>query len=251
MGRGSPVTATPRAPWQLRPWRLPVVGAFALVWLTHVTLTALGDPLGREVDFLLWIAAVALKLATGFALFSLLVETHRRISGSARAAKVAFGVWGGAAMATVGLLALTRARWAPEVSTDAVIYFHTDGARALDEEVLEAFRSAWSSGAVFASEVILFLVLAAVQVLVAHRFGARPNRSAIAACFLCNALLAAYLLWCPWTVSTHDFFHGDIVAGALLADQLVIIANDPYTTVALPMYVAFAFGHRMIAEFAG
>ncbi len=251
MGQGSPVTATPRASWQLRPWRLPVVGAFALLGLIHVTLTALGDPFGREVDFLLWIASTALKLATGFALFSLLVETHRRISGSARAAKVAFVVWGGAAAATLSGLALTRARWAPEVSNDAVKYFHTHGAQALDEEVLETFRSAWSSGAVLASEVILFLVLAAVQVFVAHRFGGRPNRSAIAACFLCNALLAAYLFWCPWSVSTHDFFHGDIVAGAVLIDQLVIVANDPYTTVALPMYVAFALGHLVIAEFAG
>src|SRR5690242_14989076 len=77
------------------PYGVPV---FAAVWLTHVVLTLLGDPLGVELDFGLWVVACLLHLFAFASLLAILVRVHERACGSRRRAIVLFSVWSATAL---------------------------------------------------------------------------------------------------------------------------------------------------------
>ena len=79
-----------------------------------------------------------------------------------------------------------------------------------------------------------------------YYLGRKPWLSILLALIGVDAGMALYLAWCPWFAADYDFFHGDIVAGALLIDQVSIVANDPSTTLALPIYAAAAVGAVII-----
>jgi hypothetical protein len=230
---------------------LAVVSLFPLTWYTHVILSSAGDPLGRRVDFALWLASSCLKLGALAGVLWLLTRVHRTIFASRRNAAVAFAVWCAASALVVLVLASTRSWWAPALTSDASKFFYLGDTRPLQASLAERrqiWSKAWSSGEVVAAELALVAVLSGVLAAAGRYLGKVPWLSALLAVVAVDALLLGYLVWCPWFVSDYDFFHGEIFAGAVLLDQVSFVANDPYTTLVAPLYVV-AFGAEwMILE---
>jgi hypothetical protein len=88
-------------------------------------------------------------------------------------------------------------------------------------------------------EILLFVALAAAQVGAALLLGRKPILSTLLACLVSELLLGGYVKWNPWFLSDYDFFHGDIISSPLIIDQVAVVANDPYTTLTIPLYLAF------------
>jgi len=218
------------------PYALP---AFVAVWLAHVALGELGDPLGSSFDAGLWLASSVLRVVALVGLFGVLARVHRHVSGSRRRAACVFLLWSATGIALLLVLGATRPWWAPLVGTDAVTYLSpTVPAPGGGERLWQSWIEPWQSGWVTTAEALVVIALSAVQALAAYRFGHESLLSAAGACFAVFLVLVGYLWWCPWFFLDYDNFHGDLVAGALAFDQLGPLASDPYTTVASPCYLS-------------
>jgi len=227
-------------------WSLGIFGLYAFVWYAHVGLSANSDPLGVPFDFVLWGAASVLKILAAASTLWLLGQVHRMVYGSRALFSAALRTWASIAIAVVVVLALSRAWWAPLFTTDATKYYHAGDTLRLSPELARqraAWSQAWSHGYVVGAESALMLALAVVQAGMAFRFGNRPVFSVLGACVLSAALLGAYLTLCPWFRSDYDFFHGDVLGGALLLDAVSVVASDPYSSLTLPLYFSLALCH--------
>jgi hypothetical protein len=226
------------------------VPAFAAVWLTHVVLTLLGDPVGRTFDLGLWIVSSVLRVASAAALIVLLARVHAAISGNAAKGMRVFAQWSAIAVLIVLALAVTHEWWAPRSSGQAMKYYSV-GVELKFGPDLAAHRTAWlrawTSGLVVLAECALAMFLCGAQVLIGVRFG-KPRRwsTAVLGCFFVEASLLAYLAWCPWFRSDFDMFHGELFAGALLFDFISPLANDPYSTIATWFYLGAWAGSLLV-----
>jgi len=226
-------------------------GLLPLVWFSHVFLSRLGDPLGQHFDLALWLLASCLKLAQLASLLWLLHRVHRALFAHRALAVWAFATWALTGMLALSLLALTRHFWAEQLATSSTKFFFAGTAPPLPPDILklrEAALRALSSGGVFACEAALFGLLAGIQATTAFYLGRRPKLSMFMACISCEVALAGYVAWSPWFLSDYDFFHGDIVASPLLLDQVAVVASDPYTTLAIPVYLALGVSTWLIAQ---
>jgi hypothetical protein len=240
---------------RLPPLRLAaVVALLAVVWFTHVCLSANGDPFGPSVDGTLWVIASLLKLAALASLLQLLAHVHQAVFSFRWLAVRAFFVLSLGPTVAMMALACTRSWWAPVLSTDNSKFFDVGDSLPLGpsiETTRQAWVAAWTAGRVAVAELGLLWVLAGALVGTGYVLGRKPWLSVLVACVGVDVVLTVYLAWCPWFLADYDFFHGDIVAGALLLDQVGVWANDPYTTLALPIYAALAVGALIILRMAG
>lgn len=219
-------------------WAVPV---FAVVWLTHVVLTLMGDPLGLTFDIALWISSSVLRVAAWIALVRLLAQTHAVIAADWPRALRVLAIWTTAATVLVLAMSATREWWAPRSSSDSSAYYWVSGARHAFEAGVRhraEWLRAWKAGYVTAAELALAYMLCAVQVAIGFYEGKRPRRSVPLGIATTVMLLVAYLAWCPWFHSDYDFFHGELFAGALVLDAISPMASDPYTTIATFCYLA-------------
>jgi hypothetical protein len=230
-------------------WIGGIFGVYALVWYTHVALSAHSDPLGARFDSVLWAFASVLKILATLSTLWLLGRVHRGMYHSRAVFSLAIKTWTVAAISVLVLLAVSRSWWAPLLTTSSAKYYYIGDALRLSPDIARhraAWAQAWSRGVVLAAECALVFALSAIQAAAGFRFGNRPVRSVMGACLLCYAVLGAYLAWSPWFLASYDFFHGDLLSGALLWDQVAVLANDPYTSLTLPLYFVLALCHVFI-----
>jgi hypothetical protein len=100
---------------------IPTYSLF-IIWTIHVVLTELNDPFGLTFDYILWITATVLKVATILSLPVLLGRSYKFLYNKPKSAVQAFFIWFViGTFITVGL-ALTRNLWAPVLSNSTVNY---------------------------------------------------------------------------------------------------------------------------------
>jgi len=208
---------------------------------------------GRAFDVSLWVIASILKIAVLVSLVWVLVLVHRELYGNKPLAKKVFAIWTLIPSAVVIALAATRPWWAARLGNDAIKFYHAGSVQFLGSELLEhraRCLRALSNGTVLVSELGLIIVVATIHVGLAFRLGNRAKYSVPLGLVAAEGILLAYAKWSPWFRFDYDVFHGDIISAPLLLDQIAIIANDPYTTLTAPMYLALIGSNLLILRIA-
>jgi hypothetical protein len=222
-----------------------VFSLLPLLWFTHVYLSERGDPLGARFDLGLWVSASVLKLAAFAVHFWLLGHVHKALFASRQRATAAFAIWTLTLGTLVVLFAVTRQVWAPLLETDAAKFFYAGESHGrFVSEHRNAWLRAWPLGVV-AGEIVLLSAASAVHAALGYLLGKYPALSALLACVATDALVAGYVFVCPWVTWDFDFFHGDLIASAILLDHFPM-GMDPYTSFTVPLYLALVLSHLAI-----
>jgi hypothetical protein len=229
----------------LAPWFCGAVPTLAIVWSVHVWSTLHRDPFGLGFDFALFAASSLLRVVAFLGLGLLLVRVHAVLFRNPRRAIVAAATWGALGTLAVLLLAASRGWWALRISDDAVKYYSSMPARYFEPGRAE-WLGPWKHGLVTTCEVVLTIGLACLNAAIGYILGDKPRGSMPIAIGGSWALLVVYLCFLPWFHFDFDNFHGDIFSGAVTFDMAFPIASDPYTTLAIPFYVAAWLGNLLI-----
>lgn len=229
----------------LAPWLSFGVPTLAIFWFAHVWSTLHNDPWGIDFDSTLFAESSLLRVLAFLGLALLLVRVHAVLLHDQRRAIVAAATWGALGTLGVLLLAASRGWWALRISDDAVKYYSTAPARYFEPGRTE-WLGPWKHGLVTTCEVGLTIGLACLNAAVGYVLGDKPRWSMPIAIGGSWALLVVYLRYLPWFHLDFDNFHGDIFSGAVTFDMVFPIASDPYTTLAIPFYIAAWLGDLVI-----
>jgi hypothetical protein len=180
-----------------------------------------------------------LKVVNLAAVLFLLGGVHRAIFRNRRRTLQAIGIlaiaWGTIVLA----LSATRSLWAPYLSDDVVRYYTTQASGAPAD-----WLSAWSHGIVTLQEVGLTCLFAVLHGVAGYCWGKRPVLSVFVASATSLAILAIYVLDCPWDTSVMVGRHleshlGDCFPWAVLDDWALFWTLDSsYTFIAAFFYLA-------------